>query len=148
MMLRVSNIARRLGAARNAVVFNRGYSDLSEAPVKALTGVPEEHLKRVVHIYQPTKTAMQQGRGFKTTRWKIDFPQGAKWVNPLMGWVSTNDPLSQTSLYFDTKDAAIAYAEKYGFVYELSSPHKMDVIIHPYANNFKWRGPPPQAEEL
>lgn len=44
--------------------------------------------------------------------WKIQHENKAKWVNPLIGWTSTADPLENVGrqLYFPSKDDAIAYA--------------------------------------
>ena len=44
--------------------------------------------------------------------WKIQHENRGKWVNPLIGWTSTADPLDNVGrqLYFPSKDAAIAYA--------------------------------------
>ncbi|KAF1389416.1 hypothetical protein PFLUV_G00073200 [Perca fluviatilis] len=57
--------------------------------ITSLTGVPEEHIKtRKVHIFVPTKTAMQSGVN-GTKKWKMDFDTRERWENPLMGWAST-----------------------------------------------------------
>jgi len=47
-----------------------------------------------------------------------------KWVNPLIGWTSTADHMETVSrqLYFPTKEAAIAFAEKSGLIYEVEEP--------------------------
>lgn len=46
-------------------------------------------------------------------------------MNPLMGWTSTADPLENVHrpLYFDSKEAAIAFAEKNGWGYEIEDPN-------------------------
>ena len=47
------------------------------------------------------------------------FQHTGKWDNPLMGWSSSADPLGTLKLTFDSEEAAIAYADKMGFKYEV-----------------------------
>jgi hypothetical protein len=44
--------------------------------------------------------------------WKIQHENQGKWVNPLIGWTSTADPLENVArqLYFTSKEEAIAFA--------------------------------------
>ncbi|KAF5905612.1 NADH dehydrogenase [ubiquinone] iron-sulfur protein 4, mitochondrial, partial [Clarias magur] len=80
--------------------------------ITTITGVPEEHIKsRKVRIFVPTRNAMQSGVQ-NTKKWKMDFDTRERWENPLMGWSSTADPLSNMVLTFSTKEDAIAFAEK------------------------------------
>ncbi|MBT5265896.1 MAG: ETC complex I subunit [Rhodospirillaceae bacterium] len=89
-----------------------------------------------VRIYQPTKTAMQSGRG-KTNRWVLEYePQTARRPEPLMGWVGAGDTKAQIKLRFDTRDEAIAYAERKGMEYVVREPRKRDLQIKVYADNF------------
>uniref|UniRef100_A0A8C6P482 NADH dehydrogenase [ubiquinone] iron-sulfur protein 4, mitochondrial n=1 Tax=Nothobranchius furzeri TaxID=105023 RepID=A0A8C6P482_NOTFU len=88
--------------------------------ITPLTGVPEEHIKtRKVHIFVPAKTAMQSGIN-NTKKWKMDFDTRERWENPLMGWASSADPLSNMVLSFSSKEDAIAFAEKNGWSYEVT----------------------------
>lgn len=51
--------------------------------------------------------------------------RGDRWVNPLMGWTSTADPLEnvgRTSLLFSTKEEAMAFATKSGWAFEVAEP--------------------------
>ncbi|TRZ14294.1 hypothetical protein HGM15179_012833 [Zosterops borbonicus] len=83
--------------------------------ITTLTGVPDEHIKtRKVHIFVPARNAMQSGAN-NTKKWKMEFDNRERWENPLMGWASTADPLSNMVLTFSTKEDAIAFAEKNGF---------------------------------
>src|SRR5688572_4440873 len=41
------------------------------------------------------------------------FP-GPQWTNPLMGWNSTSDPMSDLAIKFPTKETAIAFAAENG----------------------------------
>ncbi|RMB95401.1 hypothetical protein DUI87_28122 [Hirundo rustica rustica] len=85
-----------------------------EQDIATLTGVPDEHIKtRKVHIFVPARNAMQSGAN-NTKKWKMEFDNRERWENPLMGWASTADPLSNMVLTFATKEDAIAFAEKNG----------------------------------
>ncbi len=88
-------------------------------------------------IYKPAKTAMQSGRA-KTKKWVLDFePAAAKAIDPLMGWTSSGDMNQQVTLRFDTREEAIAYAEKYGIDFQLFEPSEPKNSLKAYADNFK-----------
>ena len=62
-------------------------------------------------IYQPAKTAMSSGTA-KTKSWVLEFvPTEERNVDPLMGWTSSDETQTQVRLEFETKDAALDYAE-------------------------------------
>ena len=65
-------------------------------------------------IFQPPKTAMQSGWA-KTQGWAIEFVNGhARVPDPLMGWSGGGDTQTQVKLTFETRQEAIAYAERAG----------------------------------
>ncbi|KAK8580514.1 hypothetical protein V6N12_070780 [Hibiscus sabdariffa] len=99
--------------------------DTKPGEVGMVSGVPEQHLKRRVIIYSPARTATQQGSG-KVGKWKINFLSTHKWENPLMGWTSTGDPyanVGEAGLEFDSEEAAKAFADKYGWEYQVKKRH-------------------------
>ncbi|KAJ8263056.1 hypothetical protein COCON_G00155130 [Conger conger] len=103
-----------------------------------LTGVPEEHIKtRKVRISVPARTAMQSGVN-NTRKWKMDFDTRERWENPLMGWSSTADPLSNMVLTFTTKEDAIAFAEKNGWSYDVQEKRTSKPRVKSYGANFSW----------
>ena len=51
---------------------------------------------------------MQSGRG-KSYKWVLEFETRDPTRNPLMGWESSNDTLSELNLEFSTKELAIEY---------------------------------------
>ena len=92
----------------------------------------------VARIFRPSRSAMQSGKG-KSEHWVLDFePATARSIEPLMGWTSTDDTQKQVRLSFDTKEEAIAYAEKAGIPYFVSEPKKPTRKIMSYSDNFKW----------
>jgi ETC complex I subunit conserved region len=74
----------------------------------------------------PHRVATQQGRGSATQLWRVQFEKMAggedRWTNPLMGWTSTSDPLSTLGMTFPTKDAAIEYANRNGYAFNVFEP--------------------------
>ena len=89
-------------------------------------------------IYQPARTAMSSGTA-KTNHWVLEYaPQSAREVDPLMGWTSSSDTQSQVKLTFDTKEAALAYAEAHGIDAIVREPKKRKANIRPmgYGENF------------
>jgi len=105
--------------------------------ISLMTGMPEEHKERTVRIYKPAKNAMQSGTaGIK--RWKIEWENRERWENPLMGWSSSADPLSNLLLDFADKEEAIAFCEKNAWDYVLEDPKERAPKVKAYANNFAW----------
>ncbi|XP_054942528.1 NADH dehydrogenase [ubiquinone] iron-sulfur protein 4, mitochondrial isoform X2 [Physeter macrocephalus] len=106
--------------------------------ITALTGVPEEHIKtRKVRIFVPARNNMQSGVN-NTKKWKMEFDTRERWENPLMGWASTADPLSNMVLTFSTKDDAIAFAEKNGWSYDVEEGRVPKPKSKSYGANFSW----------
>uniref|UniRef100_U3J3R1 NADH dehydrogenase [ubiquinone] iron-sulfur protein 4, mitochondrial n=1 Tax=Anas platyrhynchos platyrhynchos TaxID=8840 RepID=U3J3R1_ANAPP len=106
--------------------------------ITSLTGVPDEHIKtRKVHIFVPARNAMQAGVN-NTKKWKMEFDNRERWENPLMGWASTADPLSNMVLTFATKEDAIAFAEKNGWNYDIEEKKVPKPKSKSYGANFSW----------
>lgn len=42
-----------------------------------------------------------------------------RWSNPLMGWTSTADPLSNAVMHFDTAEEAMRFAQRQGWPFEV-----------------------------
>ena len=66
---------------------------------------------RKAKIYKPSKTAMQSGKG-NTKKWLLKFETLNTGINPLMGWETSKDTMSEVNLEFSTKEMAINYAKK------------------------------------
>jgi hypothetical protein len=86
-------------------------------------------------IYIPTKSSMQSGLG-KTDKWIIEFQTKNPGMNPLMGWESSSDTLSELNLEFPNKELAIEYAKKNKIDFEIIEPKKRKIIKKSYADNF------------
>ena len=86
-------------------------------------------------IYKPTKTAMQSGRR-NTKNWFLEFNTLDTGINPLMGWETSKDTMSEVKLEFSTKDQAINYAKNNNIDYYVIEPLKRKIIKKSYADNF------------
>ena len=86
-------------------------------------------------IYIPNKNPMQSGLG-KTNKWILEFETKDPTKNPLMGWESSSDTLSELKLEFSSKELAINYAKKMKIEYELIEPKKRKLVKKSYADNF------------
>ncbi|MDB4845909.1 ETC complex I subunit [Candidatus Pelagibacter sp.] len=86
-------------------------------------------------IYKPTKTAMQSGLG-KLDKWLLEFKTKDTGINPLMGWESSIDTMSELKLEFSSKELAIEYAKKNKIKYELIENNEKKIVIKSYADNF------------
>ncbi|RZC43288.1 Glyco hydro 20 and/or ETC C1 NDUFA4 domain containing protein [Asbolus verrucosus] len=118
----------------------QGYITVEEtSDVSPITGVPEEHVKeRLVRIFEPAKSAMQSGTD-NTGHWAMDFETRERWENPLMGWCSSGDPLSNMQLEFTTKEEAIQFCEKNGWEwYVQESSFEKPFKPKSYGVNFSW----------
>ena len=78
---------------------------------------------------------MQSGVG-KIKKWVLDFETNDTFTNPLMGWESSDDTLSEVKLEFPSKEKAIDFAKKNNIDFHVVEPKKNDFVIKSYADNF------------
>jgi hypothetical protein len=99
------------------------------------------HAQRILmaaRIYKPAKTAMQSGPA-RTKDWVLEYePEAPREIDPLMGWTSSRDMKSQLRLAFETKEEAIAYAERNGIAYRLLEPQRRAQVRKSYSDNFRF----------
>jgi len=87
-------------------------------------------------IFQPAKTAMQSGRA-KTRHWVLEFePTRRQQLDPLMGWPGNGDTMQQVRMTFETREDAIAHAERKGLDFVVHEPKERHVKPKAYADNF------------
>lgn len=86
-------------------------------------------------IYQPTKNAMQSGQS--KNFWLLEFAaKQEQFVEPLMGWTGVKDTLYEVKLKFDSKEDAIAYAERNNVSFELVERSLKTIKPKSYSANF------------
>ena len=113
----------------------------------AFTGAPAQMLEsRVVKIYQQAQTVQNATANMIPWRLQWEDAQTKRWSNPLMGWTSTSDPLSNThmTLEFNTPEDAARFCTQNGWKYEIvdTKPNKeLNASPKKYADNFYWKGP-------
>ena len=78
---------------------------------------------------------MQSGLG-KTDKRIIEFETSDSGINPLMGWETSTNTLSELNLEFSSKEMAIEYAKKNKIDFEIIEPKKRKIIKKSYADNF------------
>ena len=96
---------------------------------------PDHLYMKKAKIYKPSKTSMQSGLS-KYDKWIIEFKTKNTGINPLMGWESSSDTLSEVSLEFSTKELAIDYAKKNKIDFELIESKERKIIKKSYSDNF------------
>ena len=78
---------------------------------------------------------MQSGER-NTKKWLLEFDTLNTGVNPLMGWVSSKDTMSEVKLKFSSREQAISYAKKNNINYYVIEPQKRKIIKKSYSDNF------------
>ncbi len=90
----------------------------------------------LARIFIPAKNAMQSGKA-NSKEWVLEFePSAARVSDPLMGWTISTDMNGQVRLMFDTREEAVAYAQRHGIAFEVLAPKAHKRTIKAYADNF------------
>ena len=71
-----------------------------------------------------------------TKNWLLEFDTLDTGVNPLMGWETSQDTMSEVKLEFPSKKQAIDYAKKNNIDYYVVEHQKSKIIKKSYADNF------------
>jgi hypothetical protein len=89
-------------------------------------------------IYRPARSAMQSGKA-NTRCWILEFvPDAPQQIEPLMGWTAMTDTRAEVRISFDTKEEAVAFAQKSGIAYRVEEPAPVERKTIAYADNFKF----------
>ena len=81
---------------------------------------------------------MQSGKA-RTKGWVLEHKQNsARKPDPLMGWSSASETTNQIKLTFETKEEAIAYAERHSLEYTVHLPREVKPKLKAYADNFSY----------
>ncbi len=88
-------------------------------------------------IFRPAKTAMSSGRA-GTRHWVLEYePERSRSIEPLMGYTSSDDMKSQIRMTFESRDDAVAYAERHGIPYRVLEPKDRRRANISYSDNFR-----------
>jgi hypothetical protein len=92
----------------------------------------------LARIYKPARNAMQAGKA-RTKVWLLEYePETPRSLDPLMGWTSSDDMRSQIQIEFDTREEAVAYAERHSIPYQVYEPHSPALRPKSYSENFRF----------
>ena len=72
----------------------------------------------------------------KFDKWILEYITEDPTINPLMGWESSTDTLTELKMNFTTKEKAIEYAKKNKIEFELIEPKERKIVKKTYADNF------------
>jgi hypothetical protein len=90
----------------------------------------------LARIFRPARNAMQSGKA-NTKDWVLAFaPSSARTPDPLMGWTITGDMNGQVRMSFETREDAVAYAQRHGIPFEVLPERHQQRIVRAYADNF------------
>ena len=78
---------------------------------------------------------MQSGKG-RTKHWMLEFITSNNGVNPLTGWETSRDTMSEVKIEFENKDQAVNFAKKNNISYSIVEPQKRKIIKKSYTDNF------------
>ncbi len=94
------------------------------------------HRGAAYRLFSPARATTSSAPRLRE-RWVLEFePTRRPEPDRLIGWVGGGDPLEQVRLEFPSREAALAYAERYGLACEVREPHRRGVTPKPYAENF------------
>ncbi|KAI1317478.1 hypothetical protein EDD11_008415 [Mortierella claussenii] len=105
-----------------------------------ISGAPEEVRLHPCRIYKACKAATQSGI-HNTAPWRLDFDtelEAGRFENELIGWASSADYMQALQMKFNTKEDAIAFADKQGWEFTVQEPSKKVFKKKIYADNFKY----------
>lgn len=109
--------------------------------VASIMRIPEIHKNRTVVISQRAQ-ASTTSASHASKSWRLSWKTEERWTNPLMGWTSTADPLSNAELKFETAEQAERFATKMGWPCEVNAPIVRNKVYgtNTYSHNFlqKW----------
>ena len=91
----------------------------------------------LARIIEEQRKTTQSGKA-RQGCWTLEFErQEAQRPDPLTGWNGSGDTKTQVRLRFDSKEEALAYAERNGFTVHLIPAAAAKLKIQAYADNFR-----------
>jgi hypothetical protein len=91
----------------------------------------------VARIVQEQRKTTQSGKA-QAGSWTLEFErQQAQRPDPLTGWNGSGDTNTQIRIRFDTKEEALAYAERKGLTVHLVPAAATSLKLQAYADNFR-----------
>lgn len=89
---------------------------------------------RIIEEQRKTTQSGKAGQG----RWTLEFErQQPQRADPLTGWNGSGDTRTQVRLKFNSKEEALAYAERKGLTVHLVPAPPVGLKIQAYSDNFR-----------
>jgi hypothetical protein len=89
---------------------------------------------RIIEEQRKTTQSGKAGQG----RWTLEFErQQPQRADPLTGWNGSGDTATQVKLKFNSKEEALAYAERKGLTVHLVPAAPVTMRFQAYADNFR-----------
>ena len=89
---------------------------------------------RIIEEQRKTTQSGKAGQG----RWTLEFErQQPQRADPLTGWNGSGDTATQVKLKFNSKEEALAYAERKGLTVHLVPAAPATMKFQAYADNFR-----------
>ena len=87
-------------------------------------------------IFQPSKSAMQSGIG-KSDKWCLsNSVANQSFINSIFCWTGSSNSEKNLTLFFDSLESAVRYAESRKFDFEVIETKKRKIIKKSYSSNF------------
>ena len=87
-------------------------------------------------IFKPSKSAMQSGLG-KSEKWCLtNSTANESFINSVFCWTGSSNSEKNLTLFFDTLESAVRYAESKNLKFDIIEPKKRKIIKKSYSRNF------------
>lgn len=91
----------------------------------------------VARIIEEQRKTTQSGKALQGL-WTLEFErQEPQRPDPLTGWNGSGDTRTQVRLRFETREEALAYAQRKGFTVHLVPAAPVGLKLQAYADNFR-----------
>ena len=98
---------------------------------------PQPDLSRAPALIFPRRRLERTDGQARRDEWVLRLQrQSPQEIEPLMGWTGSGDMRQQIRLRFDTKEEAVAYAERHGIAYQVQEAKPAERRGLSYADNF------------
>ena len=91
----------------------------------------------VARIVEEQRKTTQSGKA-RVGRWTLEFErtEGQR-PDPLTGWAGSGDTKTQVRLVFDSREEAVAFAERKGLEVHIVPAPPVKLKLQAYADNFR-----------
>ena len=91
----------------------------------------------VARIVEEQRKTTQSGKA-RAGRWTLEFErtEGQR-PDPLTGWAGSGDTKTQVRLVFDSKEEAVAFAQRKGLEVHIVPAPPVKLKLQAYADNFR-----------